>query len=107
MTWGQGRYVSPKVKAAVRRRDKTCQLAYPDCTRLIEEFHHPTGLADQGKQRTSVLNANEVVGVCSTCHTIETRKQQAAGRERAKATRGGLSRRLRDLEPHPGLPNTQ
>lgn len=100
MTWGQGRYVSPKVKATVRRRDKTCRLAFPGCTVTIQEFHHPDGLADQGKQRTSVLNPREVIGVCSWCHAIDTRQRQAAGRARA-ALRGTVSRRNRDQEQHP------
>lgn len=108
MTWGQGGYVSPKVKAQVRRRDKTCRLAYPDiCTGHINEFDHPDGLAERGLNRTSVINANEVQGVCSPCHARKTRDQQQAGRDRARARRGNLSRRYRDLEPHPGTLQTR
>lgn len=94
MTWGQGRYVSPRVKAQVRKRDKTCRLAYPGiCTRAIDEFDHPDGLAAQGKQRTSVLDAAEVQGVCAPCHRHKTQQQARAGRSRWKRT----------PEKHPGL----
>jgi hypothetical protein len=103
MTWGEGRYVSPKVKATVRRRDKTCRLAYEGiCTTHIDEFDHPDNLASQGLARTSVLSACEVQGVCRPCHKVKTEAERQAGRAKAIATRGGLSRRLRDREPHPG-----
>ncbi|WP_142282311.1 hypothetical protein [Mycobacterium sp. IEC1808] len=57
-----GGYVSPKVKETVRKRDKRCVLAYPGCAGAIEEFHHPTGLAESGR-RGSVLDGKQVVGV--------------------------------------------
>ena len=40
--------------------------------------------------------------LCQRCHTEKTKAEQAAGRARAIATRGSVSRRYRDLEPHPG-----
>ena len=47
----------------------------------------------------------DVVGnyqwLCQPCHTEKTKAEQAAGRARAIAKRGGLSKRLRDLEEHP------
>lgn len=89
----RGGYVSPKVKETVRKRDKHCQLRHPGCTGAIDEFHHPTGLAASGSRRTSVLDVKQVVGVCSPCHSIETRKQISAGRNRWK----------RQPEKHPGL----
>jgi len=102
MTWGQGRYVSPKVKDQVRRRDKTCRLHYPGCTGNIDEFDHPDGLAQQGLQRTTIHNADEVQGVCTPCHAAKTEQQRRAGIDRAIAQRGGLSLRRRPIEPHPG-----
>lgn len=88
----RGGYVSPKVKEAVRKRDKTCRLGYDGCTGTIEELHHPKGLAASGDRR-SVLEAKQVVGVCANCHGIETRKQISAGRNAWK----------RRPEDHPGL----
>jgi 5-methylcytosine-specific restriction enzyme A len=38
----------------------------------------------------------------NTCHSRKTETEAAAGRARAIAQRGGLSKRLRDLEPDPG-----
>jgi hypothetical protein len=89
----RGGYVSAKVKDEVRKRDRHCVLGYPGCEREIQEFHHPTGLADQNSRRTSVLDASAVVGVCRSCHSVETRKQISAGRNRWK----------RPVERHPGL----
>jgi 5-methylcytosine-specific restriction endonuclease McrA len=40
--------------------------------------------------------------LCHPCHDAKTKLEQQAGRERAKAARGSLSRRSRDLETHPG-----
>jgi hypothetical protein len=102
MTWGQGSNIPKRIKDQVRRRDRVCQLAYPDvCSGRIDEFDHVEGLADRGLQRTTVRNAREIRGVCKPCHLKRTKEQQAAGRARAIAKRGGLSRRRRDLEPHP------
>jgi hypothetical protein len=90
----RGGYVSPKVKEAVRKRDKQCVLAYRGCTGAITEFHHPgAGLAAQGQRRGAVTDASQVVGVCSSCHDIETQKQARRGRNRWK----------REPERHPGL----
>ena len=103
MTWGQGSNIPKRIKDQVRRRDQVCQLNYPGlCTGEIDEFDHPDGLADQGLERQTVRSAIEVQGVCSPCHTEKTKRQQQTGRDRARKQRGGLSRRLRDLEPHPG-----
>jgi hypothetical protein len=104
MTWGERprSRVPDRVKNQVRRRDKTCRLAFPGCTSRIEEMDHIQGLAALGIPRTPVLNAKEIQGVCAHCHAIKTRQQTAEGRERARAARGSLSRRQRDHEPHPG-----
>jgi hypothetical protein len=89
----RGGYVSPKVKSDVRKRDRHCQLQYDGCTGDIAEFHHPVGLAATGSRRTSVTDPKQVVGVCSWCHSIETRKQISRGRNAWK----------RQPEKHPGL----
>jgi len=89
----RGGYVSPRVKAAVRQRDRHCVLRHPGCTGAIDEFHHPDGLAASGTRRKSVLSAKPLVGVCRHCHGIDTRKQISAGRNRWK----------RQPECHPGL----
>ncbi|CAN5146079.1 hypothetical protein BH11ACT6_BH11ACT6_34780 [soil metagenome] len=106
MTWGQGSKIPKRIKDQVRRRDGQrggCQLRYPGiCTGGIDEFDHPDGLAAQGQQRTTVKSASEVQGVCTPCHTKKTKGQAAAGRAAAIATRGSLSKRYRDHEPHPG-----
>jgi hypothetical protein len=105
MTWGSrpGSNIPTRIKDQVRRRDQVCQLNYPNvCSGRIDEFDHVIGLADQGQQRTAVRSALEIRGVCSHCHAIRTEAQRRAGRARARAQRGGLSRRLRDREAHPG-----
>lgn len=103
MTWGQGSTIPKRVKDQVRRRDKTCRLQYPGiCTGAIDEFDHPDGLAAQGQERTTVQSADEVQGVCSPCHGKKSEEQRVAGILAAVSRRGGRSRRLRDLERHPG-----
>jgi hypothetical protein len=106
MAWGERprSRISDRVKAQVRRRDKTCRLRYAGCTQRIEEMDHVLGLAALGIPRTPVLDASSIQGVCRHCHAIKSEAQRQAGIARAKATRGGISRRLRDLEPHPGRP---
>lgn len=102
MTWGQGGSVPKRIKDAVRRRDGVCQLQYTGCTQAIEEYDHPIGLAEQGLPRTNVTSALELVGACKHCHGIKTERQRREGIQRAIHQRGGLSRRHRDKEPHPG-----
>lgn len=102
MTWGQGSNIPTRIKDQVRRRDQVCQLGYPGCDGSISQFDHVDGLADTGQARTTVTNATVLQGVCIPCHRVKTKAQQAAGRARAIASRGGISRRLRDVEPHPG-----
>ncbi|BBU23276.1 HNH endonuclease signature motif containing protein [Mycobacterium xenopi] len=105
MAWGNRprSHIPKRIKDQVRRRDKTCQLAYPGCTQRIDEMDHIIGLAAQGIPRTPVLSANEIQGVCRHCHAIKTQAQATAGRQRAIAQRGNLSRRYRNHEHHPGL----
>lgn len=103
MTWGEGGHIPAHVKTQVLRRDKTCRLAYPDiCTTRIDEYDHITGLAERGLRRRGTNTANELQGVCQPCHRRKTEQQRRAGVANAIAKRGGLSRRLRDREPHPG-----
>jgi hypothetical protein len=105
MPWGERprSRISKSVKDKVRRRDKTCQLHYEGCTERIQEFDHIEGLAALGIPRTPVLNAHEIQGVCTHCHAIKTERQRREGIARARERRGGnLSRRYRDVEPHPG-----
>lgn len=103
MTWGQGSRIPKRIKDQVRRRDKTCQLQYPGiCTGAIDQFDHPDGLAAHGLDRAPVRSAAEVQGVCEPCHEHKTEGQRQAGIARARATRGSLSKRYRDREPHPG-----
>ncbi|MDC8980683.1 hypothetical protein PR370_01025 [Mycobacterium marinum] len=104
MTWGnRPRSAIPdRVKAQVRRRDKTCRLQYGVCTQRIDEFDHIEGLAELGIPRTPVLDATTIQGVCRACHAIKTEAQRREGIERAKAQRGSVSKRYRDREPHPG-----
>jgi hypothetical protein len=40
--------------------------------------------------------------MCQPCHTEKTKAEAAAGRARAVAKRGSISKRFRDLEQHPG-----
>jgi len=95
--------IPTRIKQQVRRRDGSCQLGYPCCTGVIEEFDHITGLAAQGVQRTPVLAAHEIRGVCRACHRIRSEQQRLDGMARATAQRGSLSRKYRDKEPHPGI----
>jgi hypothetical protein len=103
--WGQQpRSVIPqRVKDQVRRRDKTCRLAYSCCTQRIEEFDHVIGLAELGVPRTPVLSADEIQGVCRPCHAIKSEQQRRDGIARARAQRGSLSKRYRNVEQHPGM----
>jgi hypothetical protein len=105
VTWGQGSNIPKRIKDQVRRRDRVCQLHYPGCTRHIDEFDHPNGLA--GQQRQPVRSAHEIQGVCSPCHRVKTEGQRLAGLARAKQQRGSVRRRYRDLEPHPGRPHVE
>lgn len=107
MTWGQRSQIPQSVKNTVRRRDGAkggCQLRYPGiCTGRIDEFDHIDGLADQGRQRNDrPVTAEELQGVCEPCHEHKTEQQRLAGIARAVRTRGSLSKRYRDREPHPG-----
>jgi hypothetical protein len=104
MPWGHRprSRIPDRVKAQVRRRDKTCRLQYPGCTQRIDEMDHIEGLAALGIPRTPVLNAKEIQGVCRQCHQIKTQAQAAEGRRAAIQRRGGISRTLRDLEQHAG-----
>jgi hypothetical protein len=94
--------VPERVKAQVRRRDKTCRLQYPGCTQRIEEMDHVEGLAALGIPRTPVLDASEIQGACRHCHQIKTQAQAAEGKRAAIQRRGGISRTLRYREQHPG-----
>lgn len=40
--------------------------------------------------------------LCTDCHNAKTQAEITAGRARARATRGSVSRRYRDFERHPG-----
>lgn len=103
MTWGQGSNIPKRIKDKVRVRDKVCQLNYPGiCTGSIDEFDHPDGLAAHGQERKPVRSSREVQGVCKPCHDHKTEQQRRAGIANAMATRGSLSKRYRDREPHPG-----
>jgi hypothetical protein len=94
--------IPQRVKDQVRRRDGVCQLRYEGCTQRIEEMDHVIGLAAQGTPRTPVLDASTLRGVCRYCHSIRSEQQRRDGIERAEAKRGSISRKYRDLEPHPG-----
>jgi 5-methylcytosine-specific restriction endonuclease McrA len=63
--------------------------------RLIQD--HCVNLAAGGADTIANLQ-----WLCSPCHDAKTRVEQQAGRDRARAQRGSLSRRYRDLEAHPG-----
>ena len=63
--------------------------------RLLQD--HVIGLAAGGLDVPGNLQ-----WLCQPCHTEKTKQEQAAGRARAIAKRGSVSRRYRDHEPHPG-----
>ena len=103
--WGSGRpgsRIPQRIKDQVRRRDRVCQLQYDVCTGRIEQFDHVIGLAEQGLQRTAVTTAAILQGAYAPCHKVKSERQRLVGIERAKQQRGSLSKRYRDLEPHPG-----
>jgi hypothetical protein len=104
MTWGNRprSRIPQRVKDQVKRRDKVCQLQYEGCTQRIDEMDHIIGLAAQGIPRTPVLNATSIQGVCRHCHAIKSEQQRRDGIAKAKAQRGSISKRYRDVEPHPG-----
>jgi hypothetical protein len=85
----------------VRRRDKTCRLAYGGCTGTIEEFDHIVNLASIGADRgVKVTDAQVLQGVCRHCHAIKSEAERLEGLKRFHA------KRFRPAEPHPGLIDT-
>jgi len=99
--WGQGN--RPKRNSTVRAQHRRrcpprfcaqCGASGPG-VKLIQD--HVIGLAAGGLD----VPAN-YQWLCQPCHTEKTKAEQAAGRARAIATRGSVSKRYRDLEPHPG-----
>ena len=69
----------------------TCQLHYPGCQGYAPIADHIVPHAEGGTDKATNGQA-----VCSHCHAIKTRQEQARGRARQPS-------RLRPPEPHPGL----
>jgi len=100
--WGNGN--RPKRNSTVRAQHRRrCPPRFcAQCgasgagVKLIQD--HVIGLAAGGLD----VPANYQWLCQHPCHNAKTKAEAAAGRARAIAQRGGLSRRLRDLEPHPG-----
>jgi 5-methylcytosine-specific restriction endonuclease McrA len=99
--WGNGN--RPKGNSTVRAQHRRrcpprfcaeCGASAPD-VKLIQD--HIIGLAAGGLD----VPAN-YQWLCGPCHDTKTAAERAAGRARARAQRGSLSKRYRDLEPHPG-----
>lgn len=57
-----------------------CQLDHPGCTGIATEAHHPDGVAATGRTRAQAVDRGRLIAACPSCHDVETRKQQAAGR---------------------------
>ena len=99
--WGSGN--RPKRKSTVRAQHRRrcpprfcaqCGAGGP-AVRLLQD--HVVNLAAGGLD--VVANYQ---WMCQPCHTEKTKAEAAAGRARAAAKRGSISKRFRDLEQHPG-----
>jgi len=84
----------PAVRAAILRRDPTCQLRRPGCTGRSTEADHVVPRSRGGSD--DVDNGR---GVCGSCHQAVTQEQAAAGRREVAAKRLHPAAR----RPHPGL----
>jgi 5-methylcytosine-specific restriction endonuclease McrA len=102
MAWGNGN--RPKRNSTVRAQHRRrcpprfcaqCGRGGPG-VRLIQD--HVVPLSQGGLD----VIANYQWICADPCHAAKTRREAAAGRARAKAARGSLSKRYRDLEQHPG-----
>ena len=94
VNWGQGR--SHKLRNQARRAlPPICNACTAQDVPL--QLDHITNLAAGGTNHIS-----NVQWLCRPCHTDKTAREATAGRAHAIATRGTLSRRNRNLEPHPG-----
>ena len=97
MGWTQGQRRSTTARTQHRRRNPPQRCAQCGATgvKLIQD--HIANLAANGPDTPANFQ-----WLCHACHTIKTAGEIAAGKARAIARRGSLSKRYRDLEPHPG-----
>lgn len=97
MSWNQGQKRSSTVRAQHRRRfpPRCCAQCGATRVRLIQD--HIVNLAADGIDCVANMQ-----WLCQPCHDPKSAAEREAGRARAKAKRGSLSKRYRDLEPHPG-----
>lgn len=92
MAWGQGRN-SQLTRQARRTIPYRCHCGAT--THL--QLDHIINLAEGGAD-----DITNVQWLCDPCHTAKTERERQRGITRAITKRGGMSRRLRDREPHPG-----
>lgn len=86
----------------ILHRDGECQLRYDGCTGNADQADHIIGHADAtaaGWHPDDIDDPTNGQAVCTHCHLIKTRAEQARGRKRAAPR---LSRQ-RQAEQHPGL----
>jgi 5-methylcytosine-specific restriction endonuclease McrA len=97
MSWTEGQRRSTTARNQHRKRNppRYCAECGATGVRLIQDHKH--NLAANGAD----VPAN-FQWLCGPCHDIKTAGERAAGRARAKARRGSLSKRYRDREPDPG-----
>lgn len=85
MTWGNGNpksQITRAVAQAVRRRDgDACQLMYPGCKGVHEQFDHKANLAGQGIARANDRpTVDDLQCVCKPCHKVKTQREALIGR---------------------------
>lgn len=80
--WGQSGTIPVAVQRAVRRRDgDECQLRYPGCTGVHEQFDHKVNLASRGiDRRNDKPKVADLQCVCVPCHKVKTQREAMVGR---------------------------
>lgn len=103
-SWSGTRQSLPtKTRRYILRRDKTCQLNYPQvCVGTPREVDHITPHAEAtllGWTPAQIDHPDNLQAVCPPCHGLKTGAEQARGRARAQAARP----KQRPKPTHPGL----
>ncbi len=94
----------PKVRRQILQRAQgQCELSLPGCTGRATEADHKVGVADAlaaGWDPADIDDPANGQALCSSCHKIKTRAEQARGLARARRRRTAARRAP---ERHPGL----
>ncbi|AVJ50278.1 HNH endonuclease [Mycobacterium phage Mendokysei] len=91
------RHRSTTVRTQHRKRQLPVRCASCGATGVKLYQDHIVNLAAGGAD-----HPHNMQWLCGPCHDTKTKAERAAGRARAIARRGSISKRYRDREPHPG-----